>query len=702
MKKTLVSVVLGILFGSIGCAQAPADVPGVLPVAGQDKIATVYQPPFEPSARFICEDIPGLRKQWPGLAIGRMFEALELDRIVAQRLADSDRLRELDDRMRRSARLAKLELDPQAASLVMRTCFDPLGPWHRLHEVERIDAMVLQLANRPRQIIANRIAPDAVAAVERRLAADVEWAQSVGWFDVRTIDSEGAVTGNTTHLKPALREQELAKPRPRYAASRLWWQRSGRTFVFGSDDHEGFGAFEPAAIPRAAGLHAEFQFSTFREILRGEPALQQLLTDLGQLRITILPEGDQLSELVQLQVAASEGGRSLLDLVDGSDPCLAQALPKGAILQLRADLQIVKLATMASDLFGQQAMLLATAAPLLDGRLAIGLTAPARGGFIPRIYLTFGVSKPKELDGFLDGLVGTAVESRKVTYSGIQCTMLPILGLMQGIQPTFCRIDNQLHVAESPLSMRAFLKAQAGGATAMPIGETVSPKLLAGKALAGADLRCDLAQLYRTLYDVWLPVYQLTEGLSIDFDDLPDPDDVDEHLGTLHGVIGRDGDRLTVRHVGPVGGPLMGAYLILGGTMLSSAMQPSAGILRSELAKQKLTKAWQILQDFEQRHQRRPRDLAELFLAGALPDDALLMPGDDAPELLELPGKRTVSVSFRYFPKSVSVRVFSGNSEVLFIECVGRGTSRYVLDDMGRARRLWGEDARTSIDSFGR
>ena len=702
MKKTLLSAVLGLTFGAACCAQAPPATPLRPSVDGQGKAAMVFEPPFEPSARFICEDLPALRKQWPNLAIGRMFEALELERIVAQRMDASDRQRELGQRTRKAAVLAKLELEPQAASLVMRTCFEPLGPWHRLQEVERIDAMVQQLATRPRLITTNRIAPDAVAAWEQRLAADVEWSKSAGWFDVRSIDPEGPTTGRTMHLNSALRERELAKASPRYANTRFWTQRLGRTFVFGSDDHEDFGSFRPEAKPRAAGVHLEFLFSTFRDIMKGEPDLQQLMTELGQLRISIVPEGDQLREVIQLEVAVAENGRNLLELVDGSDPCIAQALPKGAILQFRADLELVKLADMASDLFGEQAMLLDAAAPLLDGRMALGLTAPAKGGLIPRIYLTLGVAKPTKLAEFLNGLVAMAQDSRKVTYGGIECTILPIPGLPQGVQPTFCHIDNRLHVAESPLSMRAFLKAQTGGATAMPVADAVQPELTTGKQLAGADLRCDLAQLYRTLYDVWLPLYQLSDGLSIGFDDLPDPDEVDEHIGALHGVFGRDDDRLTMAHVGPVGGPFTGAYLILGGTMLPSTMQTSSSVLRSELAKQKLENAWQILQDFEQRHQRRPRDLAEFFLAGALPDDALLMPGDESPEVLELPGKRRVSVSFRYFPEPAAVSIFSRKSAVLFIECAARGTGRYVLEDNGRARSIWGDDARKPIDSFGK
>ena len=75
-----------------------------------------------------------------------------------------------------------------------------------------------------------------------------------------------------------------------------------------------------------------------------------------------------------------------------------------------------------------------------------------------------------------------SLPTKRVRYSGIECTVLKIPDMPNGIQPAFCRVDGMLHLAESALSLRALLKVQDKVTVAMDVGDAPLP-LVAGDVL---------------------------------------------------------------------------------------------------------------------------------------------------------------------------------------------------------------------------
>src|SRR5262249_54851509 len=157
------------------------------------------------------------------------------------------------------------------------------------------------------------------------------------------------------------------------------------------------------------------------------------------------------------------------------------------------------------------------------------------------------------LDELLAKLPGESVTRKEVTYEGTSCTVLTISGAPAAFRPTYCTIDGVLHVAESALSMRAFLKARAGGGGAMAIGDAPVPAG-DGDLLPTFDVRCDEQALYRAFHAVWLPLVKL-----IPFDDdmpllrpdeMPAPDAVLPLLSRSRGVLRRQGKTYRLQQQG--------------------------------------------------------------------------------------------------------------------------------------------------------
>lgn len=263
--------------------------------------------------------------------------------------------------------------------------------------------------------------------------------------------------------------------------------------------------------------------------------------------------GDQLLDEIELGFVGAPTGL-LTTLWTGTAPLPKQALPVDALLQLRVAVDLAKLIEGIGSVDPTVAMPEPLAKALtkgLTGGLAFGVAAPAKGGVVPRLYATFDVADADALQQAMQLLVRDGMPDQERDL-GVVCATLQLGDLPPALQPTWCVHDGRLHVAESPLSMRAFLQAQKGGAEAMAVDGATSPEG-AGGVLPTFDLRIDLATTYRIFHGVWLPLYEVAMAVGngnevslVHRAEMPEPDVVAPHLGAVRGVLRQDGNRVTL------------------------------------------------------------------------------------------------------------------------------------------------------------
>ena len=356
----------------------------------------------------------------------------------------------------------------------------------------------------------------------------------------------------------------------------------------------------------------------------------------------------------------------------------------------------------------------------LDGGVALGCCAPAPGGLIPRLYLTLGLKDPAKVEALVASMLPPDLPVKQVQYGDVTVSVLKIPDAPQGLQPAWCVVGDRLHVAESALSMRAFLKAQADGVVAMDVDGMAAPTG-DGDVMASFDLRFDAAAIYENFYERWLPLFELS-GVSelpapVSRDDLPDPDVVHEHLGKGRGVVRRTARSMSLVQASASGGLELTALLFAWPTILSQQMFDfTEDEVHIAVAKSQLHAAHEALQRFEAREQRRPKDLAELFTAEKFADDALLLPADDLAEEVRLPDGRVVRSSFRYFADGVPMpegaqsqflEVFGGGDDddappAVLVEIRPHMFHRAVLRIDGVVPDMYGSfGARAPIEAFG-
>lgn len=386
-----------------------------------------------------------------------------------------------------------------------------------------------------------------------------------------------------------------------------------------------------------------------------------------------------------------------------------QSLPDGAIAQLRGSLDLRTALAHLPTFDGPQVppAIVDAVCAALDGGYALGCCAPPVGGLIPRVYLSLGVADVDELDALqakvLEQLAG--LEVKHVTYEGVACHILQIPDAPQGLQPAWCVHDGRLHVAESGLSLRAFLKAQDGGAPVMDVGDAPLP-VGEGDIVPNLELRFDEAELYRCFYELWLPIFELSGAggsrpPAITRADLPEPDVFADYCGKSRGVLRRDGDVWRFQHLGALGGPESAALLMTFGPMLSGELSDyQTQRMSRALAVSSLNRAWIALEAFRKREQRWPKDLAELFRAERLPADLLAIPGDDLAETFELANGSEARTSFRYFPEPVAFEVNGNHLPALLVEVRSAPYFRAILTVDGETPEVYGADCQKAIDDF--
>lgn len=493
-----------------------------------------------------------------------------------------------------------------------------------------------------------------------------------------------------------------------------WMMHLPGRFFEGSGDPTELGEVgtQPTADVPGAALHLDLQayVGMFSQLGGGVPAEFSALgfDRLKSFDWNVRFVDDLLLDEVSITLDGEPGGL-VKAVLHGSAALPAQALPDGAIAQLRAALDLRTLAEVLPvlDLPELPDDMLDELLAALDGGISVACCAPAPGGLIPRIYATLGIADRQAFDAVLAKLLNRAenLPLQQVTYDGVECTVLRVPELPNGVQPAWCVHDGKLHVAESGRSLRALLKAQQAGVVAMDVGEAPVAEG-PGEIVAGLDLRFDEAELYRCYHELWLPLFELSGGAgslrpAITHADLPEPDVIAEHCGKSRGVLRRDGDVWRLQHLGPLGGPELACLLMAWGPMLTSSMVDyTADSLARHLAVARVAKVRDALQTFREREQRWPNDLTELFAAEKLPADALFVPGDDLAETFPLADGSEARTSFRYFAEPVHYTTNGEDPNMLLIEIRPALWHRTVLNTKGEMPELYVDDAQRPIDEF--
>lgn len=494
-----------------------------------------------------------------------------------------------------------------------------------------------------------------------------------------------------------------------------WQLHLPGTFIYGSGLPKELGSVEMAPRKDPAGILMDIGIEDYmRPFLVGSEMPEGIGIELLQrLQLREFFDGDQLLEEIELSLSPGVERTGLIGaLLNGEGELTPQALPKGAIAQARfvvayEQLFDVVVALLKDEFGGKLPLPDGVAADIkkaLDGSVSVGVCAPAPGGLIPRIYLTLGLADVDAFDRIFKWAIDAGMPTKNTKLSGHETTSLRIPDLPQGIMPAFCRSGDKLHIAESGRSLRAFLKAQKTGATAMEVGE-LEPVAGAGDLVKGFETRFDLAQLYRSFYVNWLPLLELSSGGSmvIGKDEMPEPDLVEEFAGKLLGTVRRDGDSYVLRHRGATGGPVLSGYLMMWGMVLQEAGNDrNTSVLTGAIAKTRLAKLYGALNAFELREARLPKDLAELVVAEKLADDALVVTPDQFTEEVLLPSGKKLISSFRYYPNGVRAKCLQ-NEPAVMIEIAPRRYSRQFLGRDGTVKQCYfRQESEYPIDLFGK
>ncbi|MFK7742639.1 MAG: hypothetical protein AB8H80_20170 [Planctomycetota bacterium] len=501
------------------------------------------------------------------------------------------------------------------------------------------------------------------------------------------------------------------------ASLHRWTLHLPGSFFDGCGNPATIGKITSAAAPQHTGFAVDVHYETLlKNAPQGamaEPAVRAFGADkLQSFTWRIGIDGELLLDEVAVTTNGETGGLIAM-LAGGTAELPDQALPDGAMLQLRAALDLTALTDILPllELPEMPEALTKQIHAAFDGGIALGCCAPKTGGLIPRIYATLTIADEQSLRDAIESIVpadGTGGRSQMVkkrTLEGVACSVLRIPDLPQGIQPAWCIADGKLHIAESARSLRSLLKAQKTGAVAMDVGDAPLPKGK-GEVVDTLELRCDEAQIYESFYEIWLPLYEMANPSShsapIQRDDLPEPELVAEYCGKSRGLLRRDGNTWRVQHLGALGGPELAALAMTFGPMLAAEIgnYQTNQLLRA-IAIPKLEKLYDAFERFAKRERRAPRDLAELCAAETFDVALLLLPGDSKPETFTLPDGTEVKTSYRYFPEPVAVDTQEGDLRALLVAIRPMSSNRPILCSNGAVPEIYGEQSQRPIDRIG-
>lgn len=482
----------------------------------------------------------------------------------------------------------------------------------------------------------------------------------------------------------------------------FWLLHLPGLFAFGSGTPEACGSLGDGPPTADVGAGMEVDVTT---PLGDAPGFEGVQWLRWQLRFV----GAHLLDEVALEFA--ERPNDLFEaILAGTAPAPVQPLPAPALAQLRCSIDLAKAAAALAAMPGAALPPELTAAltKAFTGGVTLGVAAPLRGGVLPRVFVSLAIADDAALDALLAEVPATR-RVRPLVVDGVPCSVLTVPDAPSGIQPTWCRLDGALHVAESAASMRAWLAARKAGGEALPLGDLPAVET-AGDVVPHFELRCDQAAAYTALHTAWWPLLKVTlagwtmAGMSAPLTGLPDPDAIAPHLGVSRGILCRDGKVVRLRQLGPAGGvhtAALGTLYLLLSSVQQDWVRPQ---LEANLGRAQLADVWTSLEQFHQQHERWPNDLTELFVAAKLPADALLLPGDDEAEPIPLPAgdPRVAKTSFRYFPAGAKVDADGGEVRALLIAIRARSWGRALLTTDGTTPEIWGDDGNRSIDGFGK
>ncbi|MBK8098881.1 MAG: hypothetical protein IPK26_17345 [Planctomycetes bacterium] len=669
---------------------------------------TTFVSKLPPIIRITANDIPALLASLPKTALGRLLAEPD----VAEAFATAQR--SLHDRHARADEILRVASDLKLTdheALIARA-LRRLEP----NDLARFEVLVVPQNDEqpaPRTVIAVSPTPKSEGRLAREFAALVADLGKAN--DIRRAD-DGKFAGFPTHVFLPPEADEPDFPMPGFEPAGVFAANLPGLLLGGDGtDPEAYGA-PGTAKATPAGLELAIDFTAYLRIFEafgggiGGQAERLGVANLRTFSWRVAFAGEQLLDELQIDIDGEPKG-IFAGLLTGKAALPAQPLPAGALLQCRLAVDVPALlealVALSDGLLSIPDELAKDLTAALDGGLALGVAAPAPGGVLPRLFLSARVADAAALERVLAATRsdGKGVEIRSQAIENQPCTVWKLGDLPPAMQPTVCIRDGTLHLTESPTSMRALLQQLATGATAMSVGAAPLP---AGptEPLRNFEIALDAGAAYRAFHDIWLPLWELSPAAGQDPPlltraDLPEPEVVADHLPQSRGILRRTPEGWLLQHQGPIGGVMLAAAAITYGPLLSTWVHEdsTSESLTRAIAKNKLDAAFLVLEAWRKEHGSLPATLAELFAAGKLVDEALLLPGDPLAEEVPVPGRaKPVRSSFRWFPKGVDVE----GAKVLLIGIAPMRWRRPMLAEDGSQPDTWGEESRQPIDRFGK
>ena len=656
------------------------------------------------------DGIPQLVAHWPASAFARLLAEPE---VMACWHLGAGRLHARLEHQRLvlgAARDERVELEPWAVARLPGTAI-----WQTLAGLQFTDVERLACS------ITGRAKGDELLTIwslicaprdDGRLAAVFEVAlrglsTRPGWRECDGIKIDGLPARAFVSLPTDRQLMAFAPQDP----ARCWLLHMPNAFYFGEGTPDQCGRLGTTSEAQATGITFTCDLARQSELFSSRVGLANGIAAFGVqpkgIRWRMRVHGEQFHEEVSVDFDDAPRGAlgSLLHLRAAAPP---QALPAGSLLQLRLALDPGHLLMAIEKLAGIAVPLSASAkdelASALTGGMSLGIGAPRRGTWVPRLYASFGIADAERLQSLLEG--SGPVVRRAVVHDGVHCTVCTVPGLPATVHPTFAVSQGVLHVTESLASMQALISAQRSGATAMEIADAPRPTV-DGEPVPEFELRCDSAALYTAWYESWLPWFERNRPTTwpeplLARDEMPRPAVVAPFLGSSRGVLRRTEHGITFHVLGPMGGPIMTSFVLAYGPTLSGWFPDDelTSHVAEQLTRARLRQVWLALDGWRETHGAWPARLDELVAAGKLGQEVLILPGDSQAETLTLLDGAPVRSSFRYLPTPTKVTGWENHGDIVLIAIAPNRQGRLMLADDGSVIRLGEPSAQRVVDGI--
>ncbi len=660
--------------------------------------------------RVAAEDVPALLQRLPETMVGKVLAEPEVAAAFAAGLAKYRAMAQRRLAVATATEKSGIRLDPwMRSNIAIATGLDLLRAV-AIEDMQRVELAVMlgEDGSMPRGDPALALVFASKPRAEGRWTALFDqrarqFATSPDW----TLDPEGKFAGFPASIFARKDANEEHGYQP---GGNTFYVHLPGTFVVGMGKPDQCGTHGPSPARPPAQVGVEFDVAAyigmFTALMGGVPTEVRALgfDSLQQLRWRLQFQGTRVLDEIEVVVNGEPTG-AIGAILGGKAALPAQALPETPLLQLRCTIDVALLVTAVEGMVGSELPDAVTdgAKQAFTGGIAIGVSAPAKGGVIPRVYLSLGIADDKAVDALLD-LVGKQGKTKPVTYESVPCTVLAIDGGPAAFQPTWFRRDGVLHIAESALSMRAFVKAQDPAVVAMDVGDAPIPEG-AGELLTNLDLRWDERAIYEAFHKNWLPLVNLLpmSNQLLGTDAMPSPEAVGPLLGKGRGVLRRQGNTWVLQQLGGLGGVELAGVAMTWGPLLSDPFHNDYAYdeMDRQLAEHQLEQVWTALEAFQKANQRWPHDLGELVTAQKLAPDALLRVGDTEGEVVPMPaGSPAVRSSYRYFAPPLAKTVNGNDVKLLLVAIAPQHYNRPMLTDTGTTPDNYGPDCLAPIEKF--